>query len=331
MTPARRGLGRPSDHYDGRKFFNPRIDTDKSLRDLRRWRQSRRPGAWPSRLRNPIFPPPPEVARDEISLTFIGHATFLLRFDGMNLLTDPIFSERASPVSWSGPKRVRAPGVAFDNLPEIHFVLISHNHYDHMDLPSLRRLRDRWNPKIVTGLENGRYLARKGLGNCLELDWWEGCEPRPGMRITYVPAQHWSKRGLFDRRRMLWGGHVIDAPAGRVYFAGDTGYPGDFAAIRRRLGPPDIALLPIGAYEPRWFMGPQHMNPDEAVRAHLELEAALSLAMHFATFPLADEAMEAPLAALATARRRHGVPPQDFRVAGFGESVLWRKPRPAAG
>src|SRR5262249_9155358 len=161
-----------------------------------------------------------------IALTHIGQATFLLQFGGLNILTDPNFSERASPVGWAGPKRVRDPGVALERLPRIDLILLSHNHYDHMDLPSLRRLRYRWNPPLVTGLGNGRYLAGKTLRKCVELDWWESWDPKPGVCVYYVPAQHWSSRGFFSRRRMLWGGHVIQAPAGRVYFAGDTGYPG---------------------------------------------------------------------------------------------------------
>jgi L-ascorbate metabolism protein UlaG (beta-lactamase superfamily) len=315
-----------SDHFDGRRFFNPAVDTDKSFRDMRRWRRSRMPVPWPEHVENRNFPPPPaSVSLDDIAVTYIGQATCLLQFAGFNVLTDPIFSERASPVSWVGPKRVRDPGIAFDRLPRIDCVLLSHNHYDHMDLPSLRRLRDRWAPPIVTGLGNGSYLARKGIGTCIELDWWESCEPRPGMRITYVPAQHWSRRGFFDRRRMLWGGHVVEAPPGRVYFAGDTGYPSHFREIGRRLGPPDIALLPIGAYEPRWFMAAQHMNPDDAVRAHLDLGARLSIAMHFATFHMTDEGMDAPLQALDLARRQRDVSPEAFRVLEFGQTFHRRE------
>jgi L-ascorbate metabolism protein UlaG (beta-lactamase superfamily) len=314
-----------SDHYDGRRFFNPASDTDKTFRDFLRMLRSPTEVFWPKHVDNPSFPPPPpSVSPSEIAMTYIGQATFLLQFAGLNVLTDPNFSERASPVTWFGPKRVRDPGVAFDDLPSIDLILLSHNHYDHMDLPSLRRLRYRWNPPIVTGLGNGKYLAGKGLGNCIELDWWQSWEPHPGIRVIYVPAQHWSSRGFFNRRRMLWGGHVIQASAGRVYFAGDTGYPSHFREIAQRLGRPDIAFLPIGAYEPRWFMAAQHMNPDEAVRAHLDLGALLSIAMHFATFRLSQEAIDAPVEALEVARRQHGVPPEAFRVPEFGETIYWR-------
>jgi len=242
---------RRSDHFDGKRFFNPAIDTDKTLRDFFRMlfgRRSAPASSWPRQVDMPSFPPPPaSVSDDDIAVTYIGHATVLLQFPGTNILTDPMFSERSGPLDWLGPRRVRKPGVALENLPPIHVVLLSHNHYDHMDLASLRRLRARWNPPIVTGLGNGAYLARKGVRGSIELDWWQACEPRAGLRITYVPAQHWSGRTPFDRRRTLWGGHVITSGAGQVYFAGDTGYPGHLGEVRHRLGPPDIALLPIGS------------------------------------------------------------------------------------
>lgn len=321
-----------SDHFDGKRFFNPGIDIDKSFVDLWRMLHSGKRARWPEHVDNGEFPPPPAaVAAGEIAVTHIGHATFLLRFTDLNVLTDPIYSERASPVSWAGPSRVRDPGLPFDELPRIDIVVLSHNHYDHMDLPTLRRLRDRWNLLVVVGLGNGRYLDPKGIEHTKDLDWWQSIEPRPGLRLTLVPAQHWSGRGFGDRRRMLWGGYWFESPAGRVYFAGDTGYPAQFTEIRRRLGQPDLALLPIGAYEPRWFMAPQHVNPDEAIRAHLDLGARLSFGMHFGTFhQLSDEAIDAPLRALDAARRHRNVPGDDFRVLGFGETIVWRNAPPAA-
>ncbi len=306
-----------SDHFDGRRFFNPGLRTDRSLIDLLRW-WSEPKSPWPARRENRIHPPP-RAAGARITATFIGQASFLLQLDGVNILTDPIFSQRASPLGFAGPKRVRDPGIRFDELPPIDLVLLSHNHYDHMDLPSLRRLAERFDPLVLTGLGNAPYLAKRGVANVIDLDWWDAVRFGSGLAITFVPAQHWSKRSLFDRRRTLWGGFVIQGSA-RVYFAGDTGYPAQFRAIRTRLGAPDLALLPIGAYEPRWFMGLQHMNPDEAVRAHLDLGARVSLAMHFGTFRLTNEAIDAPLEALAQARLTHGVPPDAFRVLDFGES-----------
>jgi L-ascorbate metabolism protein UlaG (beta-lactamase superfamily) len=321
--PTRRAR-QVNDHCDGKRFLNPGVGVGKGLGDLLRWRFSRRPVPWPLWIADDDPPPPEPPHPGEVAVTYIGQATLMLRFPGLAVLTDPIFSERASPVSWMGPKRVRAPAIAFGDLPTIDVVLLSHNHYDHMDLPSLRRIRDRWNPPIVTGIGNGAYLAAKGLRNVIELDWWERTAPLAGLSIVYVPAQHWSRRRPWDTNRMLWGGHVVEAGGARVYFAGDTGYPARFAEIAGRLGAPDMALLPIGAYEPRWFMAPQHMNPDDAVRAHLDLGARLSIAIHFGTFPLTDEAIDAPAAALAVARETHGVSEHAFRIPAFGETIVAR-------
>lgn len=319
-----------SDHFDGKRFFNPHINTDRGLTDLWRWQRSRDPQPWPVTVAaaSPSVPVHPVIDDETIVVTYIGQATILIQCAGINILTDPIFSQRASPLGWIGPKRVRDPGIAMDELPPIHLILLSHNHYDHMDLPSLRHLHARWSPKLVTGLGNGAYLAARGLPGARELDWWQDCEILPDTRVTFVPAQHWSKRGLFDRRTTLWGGLVVQSRTGRVYFAGDTGYPAHFSEIRHHLGEPDIALLPIGAYEPRWFMGPQHMNPDDAVRAHLDLGAHQSIAMHFATFPLTDEGIDAPAQELEKARRRHGVTPDRFIVPEFGHPiVVWPRVR----
>jgi L-ascorbate metabolism protein UlaG (beta-lactamase superfamily) len=315
-----------SNHFNGKLFFNPGLPSNRSFRDFLRWQFSADRQAWPERVANPVVQrPPATTTADELAATYVGHATFLVQTDGFNLLTDPVFSERASPFAWAGPKRVRPPAVAFDDLPPIHAVLVSHNHYDHMDVPTLRRLHERWQPQIVTGIGNGKYLAGQGLPQCVELDWYEAHVPRSGVTITYVPSQHWSRRGLFDTSQMLWGGHIVAGPAGSLYFAGDTAYPAYFSDIRERVGAPDIALLPIGAYEPRWFMGSMHMNPDDAVRAHIDLGARLSIAMHFATFHLTDEAMDAPVAALGVAREQHGVSADRFRVPAFGETIFHHK------
>jgi L-ascorbate metabolism protein UlaG (beta-lactamase superfamily) len=318
----------PSDHFDGKRFFNPGVDTDKRLADFIRWHRSGNRHPWPDRVENRHYPPPGAVG--DATVTYIGQATLLLRSAGLNILTDPVFAERIGPFPRiGGPRRVRAPGLPIAALPPIHAVLLSHNHYDHMDLPSLHRLRDRDDPLILTGLGNRAYLRRHGLARCVELDWWDAA-PLPvaagatGTAIaTFVPAQHWSGRWAVDRRRTLWGGFVVEMPDGRrIYFAGDTGYaPAHFAAIRERLGPPDLALLPIGAYEPRWFMKPQHMNPDDAARAHLDLAARISVGIHFGTFQLTDEAIDAPAADLRAALTRHGIPESRFVVPGFGETL----------
>ena len=314
----------PSDHFDGLRFSNAGGGaTRRGFGDFLRWQFSREKPDWPEWIADEARPlPPPPTAPGEVAVTYVGHATLLLRFAGFAVLTDPIFSLRASPFASLGPRRVRAPAFTIDQLPKIDAVCLSHNHYDHMDLPSLRQLQAHSNPPIVTGIGNGAYLAARGIAKVIELDWWESVEPVPGLKITYVPAQHWSRRRFWDTNRMLWGGHVIEARGARAYFAGDTGYPARFGEIAQRCGAPDVALLPIGAYEPRWFMAPQHMNPEEAVRAHLDLGARLSMAMHFATFCLTDEPFGAPEEALAAARAQLGVAESAFRIPDFGETIV---------
>lgn len=311
-----------SDHFDGDRFFNPGGSRLRSFRDFLRWRLTRERPIWPEWIADDDPPAPDALAPGAVAATYIGHATLLLRFAGFNVLTDPMFSLRASPFAALGPKRVRAPAIPMTDLPKIDAVCLSHNHYDHMDLPSLEALRARGNPPIVTGIGNGAYLAARGIAQVIELDWWESAEPVPGLKITYVPVQHWSRRRFWDTNRMLWGGHVIEANGARAFFAGDTGYPAQFRAIAQRCGAPDIALLPIGAYEPRWFMSMQHMNPEEAVRAHLDLAARVSIAMHFATFCMTDEAFGAPEAALIAARKQLGVAESAFRIPAFGETII---------
>ena len=315
----------PSDHFDGERFHN--LDRSKTIkkgfRDLLKWRLSARPrGSWPARAENSFAPDlPRSLEAGQIAVTGINHATDLIQFQGFNVLTDPVFSERASPVSWAGPRRVRPPGLAFDALPRIDAVLVSHNHYDHMDLPTLVRLHRRDRPRFIVPLGNARTLESAGIDGVVELDWWREAALGDGMSVVLVPVQHWSGRGLFDRRRALWGGFLVRCGHVSAFFAGDTGYGAHFALIRERLGAPDLSLLPIGAYEPRWFMKDQHVDPDEAVRAHLDLGSRLSLGMHFGTFRLTDEGIDDPVAALAASRRERRVPDEAFRALHNGLTV----------
>jgi len=312
-----------SDHFDGRRYHNPGRAGARSLWQVIRWALTRRKRPWPRWVDDPPRPaPPPRVAAHEIAVTFVNHATFLLQLGGVNVLTDPIWSERASPVQWAGPRRVRRPGVAFEQLPPIDVVLVSHTHYDHLDLPTLLRLERRDAPRIVTGLGNRRFLNRRGLAKVEELDWWQTFSFRDSVRFTMTPAQHFSRRGLFDHNATLWGGFWIEYGAKKLFFAADTAYNGHFREIRERLGSPDVALLPIGAYEPRWFMAAAHMNPEEAVQAHLDLGAALSVAMHFGTFQLTDEPIDEPVRALRESLARHGISDGTFRVLEFGETLV---------
>jgi L-ascorbate metabolism protein UlaG (beta-lactamase superfamily) len=285
---------------------------------------TRRRAAWPAHVGNAAFDPPGTPGDNEIALTFIGHSTFLIQLGGLTLLTDPIWSSRASPLRFMGPRRVRAPGQPLDALPTIDIVLVSHCHYDHLDLPTLREIGRRWSPVAVTGIGNQRHLAKAGLSAVHELDWWKGVSVGTAA-ITYVPAQHFSARTPLDRNRALWGGFVIQTGSLAVYFAGDTGYAEHFVETRRRFPRLNVALLPIGAYEPRWFMSFHHMNPEEALRAHLELGAEVSIGMHYGTFRLSDEAMEDPLHALAAARANAGVPERTFRILQVGETACLRE------
>jgi L-ascorbate metabolism protein UlaG (beta-lactamase superfamily) len=308
-----------ADHFDGRRFFNPYSPTGKNHRQIRQWQRRRRRENWPERIEDAPLSPPQRVAHDRLAATFIGHSTFLLQVGGVCVLTDPIWSARCSPISFAGPRRVRRPGQSLDTLPGVDLLLVSHNHYDHMDLPTLRKVRRRWSPLVATGLGNARHLEKAGIRSAVELDWWQTTE-LAGARVTYVPAQHFSARGLHDRNRCLWGGFVVEAKGAVVYFAGDSGYCPYFAEISRRFPRIDLALLPIGAYEPRWFTRQQHLDPHEAVRAHLDLRPRRSLGMHFGTFQLTDEAIDAPVSVLRQARAEAGVAETDFDVLAFGET-----------
>ena len=275
--------------------------------------------AWPARVDvQPQSPP----RRDDANavVTFIGHATFLIQTAAGNVLTDPMYSDRAGPLNVLGPRRVRQPAVPFDELPPISTVLLSHNHYDHCDRRTLRRLAKRFDPLVVTPLGNAALVRSSGIRRVEELDWWQDARTSP-LPITLTPAQHFSARTPLDRNRALWGGFMLAASGARIFFAGDTGYAPLFRDVRNRLGPIDLALLPIGAYEPRWFMQAVHMNPAEAVQAHLDLGASESVGMHFGTFQLTAEGIDEPLRALDEARRVRNVQSTRFRTVDFGDSV----------
>jgi L-ascorbate metabolism protein UlaG (beta-lactamase superfamily) len=263
---------------------------------------------------------PPARLDGTLSITFIGHSTFLIQTSYGNLLTDPVYSRRAGPFDLLGPRRVRPPAVRFHDLPPIATVLLSHNHYDHCDLRTLRRLADRFDPSVITPLGNGRLLRSAGLRRVEELDWWDHASSGV-VPITLTPARHFSARTPFDRNRALWAGFVLHVGAARVYFAGDTAYGSFFDDVRRQLGPIDLALLPIGAYEPRWFMQFVHMNPAEAVQAHIDVGAATSVGMHFGTFQLTTEGIDDPVARLAEACSAKAVDASHFRVLDFGGSI----------
>ncbi len=303
-------------HFDGTRFFNPGAPQPRGFLDVLRWKLTSRPEPSP-RFVPDVTParPPARVEGAQLRVTLINHSTVLLQRNGLNILTDPIWSERASPLVSIGPRRHREPGVPWQDLPAIDIVLISHNHYDHLDLATLRRLAHRGQSRFVVPLGVARLLQSQKIGPVDELDWGDSL-PIPGAIIHAVPAIHFSARGLFDRNRTLWCGFVIEAAGGIVYFAADTAFGSHFAQIRERFGSPRLALLPIGAYEPRWFMSPVHMGPDEAIRAHDILGAATSVAIHHGTFQLADEGIDTPKRQVAAAAR-----PDSFLVLDNGQSV----------
>lgn len=310
----------PGARFDGERFHNEDPIEEIGLGDLIYWRATREPGPWPEWVEIERRPPPPErVGPGALRVTWVNHATVLLQIDGRNILTDPIWSERASPVGWAGPKRVHAPGIAFDDLPPIDAVVISHDHYDHLDLPTLILLNDLHHPTFFVGRGTRALLEGERIEHVVELDWWRSAPLGGSVTITSVPAVHRSGRGATDRFERLWMGYVIEASGGPVYFAGDTGWGRHFGEIARRFGPMRLAMLPIGAYLPRWFMRSMHVNPDEAVRAHEILLAEQSLAIHWGTFELSDEARDDPPAALRRALEDHVVPPGRFWVFEPGE------------
>jgi L-ascorbate metabolism protein UlaG (beta-lactamase superfamily) len=288
-----RGPGFPK-HFNGKRFHNPDAPQARGLLDVLRWKLTSRPETSPSFISDvETAVPPRRVEGGGLRTTLVNHSTVLLQQQGFNILTDPIWSERASPVSWIGPRRRRKQGISWENLPPIDIVLISHNHYDHLDLPTLRRLAARGDSTFIVPAGGARLLRAENIGPAHEADWGE-LIPLPGFTVHCVPALHFSGRGIRDRNMTLWCGYVIECRERPVYFAGDTAFGPHFAQIRDKFGSPRLALLPIGAYQPRWFMSPVHMAPDEAVRAHGILGAKTSIAIHHGTFQLADEGIDTP-------------------------------------
>jgi L-ascorbate metabolism protein UlaG (beta-lactamase superfamily) len=312
--------GPVTDHFDGTRFFNPGLpSTDRSLGDMLRWKLAGAAVKWPATV--PITQAVPDQRVDGLRITMVGHATLLIQVAGRNILTDPVWSERASPFSFVGPKRVTAPGIAFDRLPPIDAVLLSHCHYDHLDVATLRRLHEVHAPLMAMPFGNDAIVQAAVPGaRCVVGDWWERLALEDGFATTLTPAYHWANRWPTDVRMALWSGHMLTTPAGSIWFAGDTGY-GDgaiFREIRSRLGAPDVALIPIGAYEPRWFMADQHVDPAEAVTILRSVGAPNALGIHWGTFQLTDEGREAPRLALATALLAAGIPPRRFVAAQPG-------------
>lgn len=309
-----------TDHYDGHVFRNQTPIEPRGFLDLLKWKLSFKTESWPDKVDPPVTKSiPPERSLDKLTITFVTHATFLIQIDGLNVLTDPVWSPRTSPFSFAGPKGVHAPGIDFEKLPKIDVVIISHNHYDHMDAKTITDLEKKFSPLFLVPLANAEKIKTFGAKNVKELDWWDALQVSNDVKITLAPAQHWSSRTPFDRMKALWGSYFIEAKKEKIYFAGDTGYGPHFSEIHKKLGAPTVALLPIGAYEPRWFMKDMHMNPEDAVLAHLDLASNFSIGMHFGSFQLTDEAIDTPVKDLEMALDKHKL--KNFKTLRPGQML----------
>lgn len=309
-----------SDHFDGKKFFNPHTKEKFPYFRLLKWLIKRKEAKWPKWVKNSnAVKLPSSLKKSQIAVTFINHASFLIQTASLNIIIDPVYSKRVGPYSLIGPKRVRLPGIPFTQLPPINIVFISHNHYDHLDIKALKRIKEKHNPLFITGLGNKKLLNSHGIKNVIELDWWESYVYED-TEVVFTPAQHFSSRTPFDRNETLWGGIAINTRDKKIYYSGDTGYGPHFKEIYKKFGSFDLAFLPIGSYKPRWFMKMMHINPEEAVEAHLDLQSKLTIPVHYGTFPLSDEPFEQPLINLSAAMEKHNV--SSFRVLDFGETLI---------
>jgi L-ascorbate metabolism protein UlaG (beta-lactamase superfamily) len=329
-----------SDHFDGNLFFNPGghmppplLPGEEPKRGsswwILRWILGNDWPTWPQITDGkPGEPPAAHVPKGSLFVTSVGHATFLIQLDGLNILTDPIWSDRCSPVSWAGPKRHRDPGIRFEDLPPIDAVLVSHNHYDHLDLPTLKRLAKKGVQRSITPLGNRDLIHGTGIPAVDELDWWQSIRLSEKVTVTLVPAQHFSSRTPWDRNKTLWGGFVISGPSGNVFYSGDTGYGPHFREISQRFSPIRVALLPISPFRPPQSNEPPHrhypeihMGPAEAVQAHLDLRAKLSIAAHFQVFQLGADGFDDALNELKSTLAERDLKPDAFIAPPPGQSV----------
>ncbi len=315
-----------SDHFDGHRFFNPTLPVGQAkksfFKGMSMWLATPK-AKWPKKLANHATPNFKHIINDEVAVTFVNHVTFVLQFKGFNVLTDPMWSKRASPFRLLGPKRVRKPGVEIDSLPQIDLIIISHNHYDHLDVKSLKKLNKKFAPIVIVPLGNGALIKSLGFTQVHELDWWETKQVNTQINVTLTPMQHWSARTMNDQYKALWGSYVIESAGKKIFFGGDGGYCTHFADIYTKFGSMDLALLGIGAYEPRWFMQLMHTNPEEAVKAHLDLHAKQSIGMHFNTFQLSAEAIDQPVKDLQLAKNKYKIADDQFIILAEGQTKLF--------
>ncbi|MFD1746354.1 MBL fold metallo-hydrolase [Rhizobium helianthi] len=324
MAANRYYTGPVSDHFDGTRFFNPGGEEPKGFMGLLKWRFNGKSVDWPASYPSPFAPVVPEkrVSGNRLVVTMVGHASMLIQVAGLNILTDPVWSERTSPVSFVGPKRVNQPGIRLEDLPAIDIVIVTHNHYDHLDIETLKRIHAVHRPRFITPLGNDAIFGPElDDPRITVMDW--GSKDYIGKNVTIhcEPCHHWSARGLNDRRMALWGAFVIETLAGKIYHIGDTGFHQgiNYKAAAAKHGNFRLAILPIGAYEPRWFMQAQHQNPEEAVAGMQLAKASYAIGHHWGTVKLTDEGIEEPLAALSNALQAAQMKPERFRALRPGE------------
>lgn len=316
--------GPVSDHFDGTRFFNPDGEEPKGFFNLLRWQLGGGKIGWPDAFPSPFPQAVPEtrVSNERLVVTMVGHASLLIQVAGVNILTDPVWSDRASPVSFAGPKRVNPPGIRIGDLPPIDAVLVTHNHYDHLDLETLRVLQARDKPHFVAPLGNDAIIrVEVPEAKVTVMDWGDSETIASGITLHCEPCHHWSARGMGDRRMALWAAFVIATPAGKIYHVGDTGFHQgiNYRAARSKHGAFRLANLPFGAYEPRWFMQAQHQNPEEAVEGMLLCDAAFVAGHHWGTFQLTNEGVGEPVAALHAALDGRKISRERFRPMRPGE------------
>ena len=313
--------GPKSDHFDGNKFRNPSGRDAKGPSSGFKYMKERSPGPWKKNYETFVREEaiPERIDPNKLKITFVNHSTFLIQYAGLNILTDPIWSYRCSPFQFAGPHRMRPPGVKFDDLPNIDLVLLSHNHYDHYDTSTNKDLIKKYNPKYIVPLGMKSSLLRLGASDVEELDWFQESSFK-GLKIMGTPANHFSSRGLFDQNATLWCGFLLQNHDHKLYFVGDTGYGPNFKTMGEKYGPIDISLIPIGAYQPEWFMGPIHISPIEALKVHHDINSIQSIGKHFGTFPLADDGMFVAQDALKAAMNAENFDPKDFIIPDEGFS-----------
>lgn len=314
-----------SDHYDGTNFQNPNPVEPPSFFFVTNHILFGRSKEWVYEKKEPQISSSslPNLRKEDVSITWVGHATTLIQIGGYNFVTDPVWSNTVGLFSFFGPNRAIRPGIPFLSLPKIDFVLISHDHYDHTDIPTLKKLRDEFNPVFIIPLGMLELMAEHGITRTLELDWWNTHQVDKDVQVHLTPAQHNSGRGLFNRNKRLWGSFVIEFQNYKIFFAGDTAYEDHFTQIYSRIGKIDISILPIGAYEPEEEMRKFHTSPKDSVQAFQDLQSIYLFPMHYATFNLTRENQTKPVEDLKKAIKSYKLSENKFLIQKPGE--IWQK------